>query len=230
MSKRNSEAGTVKLRRSRLNGEQTLRLLEHFVVGTPARTAAEIAGVNRNTATHFFHHLRELIASQLELPEPVDAECAVELEVDESCFSGVGSTNRVRSSGGKLMVVGLLQRGGKVRTVLLPDARRELLLPILKGMIAADSTVYAEKAHVHHALEVLGFHPRRIDRARRFAGGRVHIRGIENFWRQANRHLRKYNGIPHHHFHLYLKECEWRFNYGPPKQLLAILRDWVRRT
>ncbi len=229
MSKANSNAGMARLRRSRLNGGQTLRLLEHFVVGTPARAAAEIAGVNRNTATHFFHHLRELIASQVELPEAVDAKCEVELEVDESCFSGVGSTNRVRSPGGKLTVIGLLQRGGKVRTVLLPDARRELLSPILKGMIAADSTVYAEKAHVHHALEVLGLRPRRIDRARRFAGGRVHIRGIENFWRQANRHLRKYNGIPQHHFHLYLKECEWRFNYGPPKQLLAILQELVCR-
>jgi transposase len=24
--------------------------------------------------------------------------------------------------------------------------------------------------------------------------------------------LRKYNGIPKHHFPLFLKECEWRFN------------------
>ncbi|MCA3269498.1 MAG: IS1595 family transposase, partial [Holosporales bacterium] len=30
----------------------------------------------------------------------------------------------------------------------------------------------------------------------------------------------KYNGIPKHHFNFFLKECEWRFNYGSPKQLL----------
>ncbi|MBK2345311.1 transposase, partial [Francisella tularensis subsp. novicida] len=40
-----------------------------------------------------------------------------------------------------------------------------------------------------------------------------HINGIENFWNQAKRHLRKFNGIPREHFHLFLKECEWRFNH-----------------
>ena len=53
--------------------------------------------------------------------------------------------------------------------------------------------------------------------------------GIENFWSQAKRHLRKYNGIPRHHFHLFLKECEWRFNYGPPAKLFVTLKSWIRR-
>ena len=45
-----------------------------------------------------------------------------------------------------------------------------------------------------------------------FAENHNHINGIENFWNQAKRHLRKFNGIPKEHFELYLKECEWRFN------------------
>ncbi len=36
------------------------------------------------------------------------------------------------------------------------------------------------------------------------------INGIENFWNQAKRHIRRFNDIPVAHFHLYLKECEWR--------------------
>ena len=43
---------------------------------------------------------------------------------------------------------------------------------------------------------------------------------------QAKRTLRKYNGIPKKHFNLFLKECEFRFNYGTPKQLLEILKKW----
>jgi transposase len=33
--------------------------------------------------------------------------------------------------------------------------------------------------------------------------------------------LRKYNGIPKKLFFLFLKECEFRFNYGSPKNQLA---------
>jgi transposase len=64
----------------------------------------------------------------------------------------------------------------------------------------------------------------RLDRFKgeRSKGGK-HINGIENFWNQAKRHPRKYNGIPRQNFNLFLKECEWRFNYGPPSRLLETL-------
>ena len=38
--------------------------------------------------------------------------------------------------------------------------------------------------------------------------------------------LRKYNGIDRKSFPLFLKECEFRFNYGTPKQQLKTLRKW----
>ena len=56
-----------------------------------------------------------------------------------------------------------------------------------------------------------------------------HINGIENFWNQAKRHLRKFNGVPKAHFGLFLKECEWRFNNSDPSAQLAQLRQWVKR-
>ncbi|MEI5682428.1 IS1595 family transposase, partial [Mesorhizobium sp. CCNWLW179-1] len=37
------------------------------------------------------------------------------------------------------------------------------------------------------------------------------------------------NGIPRHNFHLFLKECEWRFNYGPPANLLKTLKTWIKQ-
>jgi len=37
--------------------------------------------------------------------------------------------------------------------------------------------------------------------------------------------LRKYNGIPTNTFPLFLKECEFRFNYGTPKQQLKTLKE-----
>lgn len=37
------------MRKSRLSKTVQRRIIEHFVAGTPARYAAEIVGVNRNT-------------------------------------------------------------------------------------------------------------------------------------------------------------------------------------
>jgi len=80
----------MKLRNSRLNSAQTRRLLEHFVAGTTARTAAELIGVNRNTATHFYHRLRKLIAARLERTGPLNA--GGEVEIDEVYFCSAGKT------------------------------------------------------------------------------------------------------------------------------------------
>ena len=55
-----------------------------------------------------------------------------------------------------------------------------------------------------------------------------HINSIENFWNQAKRHMRKFNGVPKEHFGLFLKECEWRFNNSDPSVQLLQLRQWVR--
>ncbi|AHI24990.1 hypothetical protein H845_1045 [Komagataeibacter xylinus E25] len=52
-------------RRCRLPVSLQKRLLEYFVAGTPARSAAELVGVNRNTATLHYRKLREIIAEQI---------------------------------------------------------------------------------------------------------------------------------------------------------------------
>ena len=44
-----------------------------------------------------------------------------------------------------------------------------------------------------------------------FAERQNHINGIENFWNQAKRHLRKFNGIPKEHFELYLTGVRMAF-------------------
>ena len=66
----------------------------------------------------------------------------------------------------------------------------------------------------------------RINHSKEFANNHNHINGIENFWSQSKRILRKYNGIDKKHFHLFIKECEFRFNYGIPSNQLRLLRKW----
>ena len=75
-------------------------------------------------------------------------------------------------------------------------------------------------------LDVSGFIHYRINHSKEFADRQNHINGMENFWNQAKRVLRKYNGIDRKSFPLFLKECEFRFNFGTPSQQLKILREW----
>jgi len=52
--------------------------------------------------------------------------------------------------------------------------------------------------------------------------------GMENFWSQAKRHLRRFNGIRKETFPLYLKACEWRFYGYSHKPLLTKRKSWVQ--
>lgn len=90
-------------------------------------------------------------------------------------------------------------------------------MPLISSKVAPDSIVYTDCYRSYNALDVSDFYHERIN----------HINGIENFWNQAKRVLRKYNGIPKDSFPLFLKECEFRFNYGTPKQQLTVLKKWA---
>lgn len=200
------------------------RLLEHFVAGTPARSAAELVGVNRKTATLFYQKIREMIAYELEDDTPF----AGEVELDESYFGGHRKGNRGRGAAGKIPVFGILKRGGKVYTKVIPDASSKTLIPIITHKILPDSIVYTDCWTAYNAIDVTQFHHHRINHSKLFADKKNHINGIENFWNQAKRWLRKYNGIPKKSFPLFLKECEFRFNYAPAKHMLATLKTWAK--
>ena len=214
----------MKLKHSKLTHFETNKLLEHFVAGTPARTACDLVGVNRNTARQFYHRLRQIIAYQIE----EEWQFSGEIEVDESYFGGVRKGKRGRGAAGKVPVFGILERGGKVYTKVIPNAKTKTLMPIIRDKVEPDSVVYTDCWRGYNALDVSEFKHYRINHSKLFADKKNHINGIENFWNQAKRHLRKYNGIPEKHFYLFLKECEWRFNYGPPKRLLETLKYWIK--
>ena len=73
-------------------------------------------------------------------------------------------------------------------------------------------------------FNVSKFHHERIYHYELFAVKQNHINGIENFWSQAKIILRKYNGIDRKNFPLFLKECEFRFNFEAPKEQLKTLQ------
>ena len=215
------------MRKSRLSQQKQAKLMEHFVAGTTARCAADLIGVNRNTAAYYFQRLREIIVCELEQSshEVFDGE----IEVDESYFGGARKGNRGRGAAGKVPVFGLLKRGGKVYTKIIMDASGHSLIPIIERKVIPDSIVYSDCWTGYNALDVSDFKHYRINHSKLFANGHNHINGIENFWNQAKRHLRKFNGVPTAHFGLFLKECEWRFNNPSPQAQLLQLKQWAKQ-
>ncbi|MDX1353724.1 MAG: IS1595 family transposase, partial [Thiomicrorhabdus sp.] len=195
-----------------------------FVAGVTARTAASLVSVNIKTAISYFQRLRVLIYEQSEHLELLEGE----IEADESYFGGSRKGKRGRGAAGKVPVFGLLKRNGKVFTVVIPDAKEATLIPIIRQRVKPDSIVYTDTWRSYNALDVSEFKHYRINHSKLFADKQNHINGIENFWNQAKRHLRRFNGIPKAHFHLFLKECEWRFNNSDPKSQLKQLAQWVK--
>jgi len=213
----------MSLKRCRLRDKEQKRLLEFFVLEVTARAAADLMGIQANTAALFYHKVREMITGNLEIEA---SEFGGEIELDESYFGGVRKGKRGRGAAGKVPVFGRLKRGGKVYTQVIDNTRSETLMPIIQRKIRPDSIVYTDSYRSYNALDVSGFKHYRINHSKLFANKGNHINGIENFWNQAKRILRKYNGIPTKHFHLFLKECEFRFNYGSHKQQFITLKKW----
>ena len=152
-----------------------------------------------------------------------------EVEADESYFGGQRKGKRGRGAAGKVAVFGLLKRNGKVYTVTVPNTQTATLLPIIREQVKPDSIVYTDCYHSYDVLDVSELSHFRINHSTHFAERQNHINGIENFWNQAKRHLRQFNGIPKEYFELYLKECEWRFNNSEIKVQIFILKQLVKK-
>ena len=91
------------MRKSKLSWYKQNRLIELFVAGSTARTAASLVGVNKTTASYYFHRLRRLIYENSQDPGLFEGE----IEVDESYFGGTRKGKRGRGAGSKVPVFGL---------------------------------------------------------------------------------------------------------------------------
>ena len=140
-------------RRCKITDNKQSRLLEMFVGGVTARTAADLVGVNRHTATLFYQKIRSMIAFELEDESPFCGK----IELDESYFGGHRKGKRGRGSGGKIPVFGILKRGGKVYTKVIPDASSATLMPIIEQKICPDSIVYTDCWTAYNAIDVAKF-------------------------------------------------------------------------
>ena len=103
-------------------------------------------------------------------------------------------------------------------------------MPIVKGQVLSDSTVYTDGWKSYDGLVLDGYKHHRIHHHQnQFARGKNHVNGIESFWSFTKLRLSKLRGIRANYFILHLKESEWRFNHRHDnvyKLLLANCRNF----
>ena len=207
--------------RCKLSNKTQLELIKYFILEVTARSAANMLRIHPNSAALFYRKLRMVISEHLY--EESKEMFKGQIEIDESYFGGTRKGKRGRGAAGKVAVFGMLKRKGKVYTVIVQDTCSSTLMNEITNKIRLQSIVYTDNYPSYNALDVSGFHHHRINHSEAFADKKNHINGIENFWNQAKRVLRKYNGIDKKSFPLFLKECEFRFNYGSPHDQLKTL-------
>ncbi len=211
---------------SKISEAKFRQLIRCFSLDLTATSTAELAGISVRSVNNIFLKIRRRIAESCELESPLQGS----VEVDESYFGPHRVRGkRGRGAYGKTIVFGLLKRGDKVYTEIVPDCSKTTLQAIIRGHVDPGTVIHSDGWRGYDGLVDIGFdkHFRVHHGENEFASGERHINGIESFWSYAKRRLAKFNGIAEHTFYLYLKETEFRFNYRRDNlylQLLKLLR------
>ena len=145
----------MKITHCKLKKSIQKKLLQFFVLEVTARSAADLSGIHPNSAVLFYRKIREVISHHLSLEADTVFDGSVEL--DESYFGGHRKGKRGRGAADKVAVFGILKRGGKVYTVVIENAKRETLFPVITKKIMPDSIVYTDCLSSYDVLDVSGF-------------------------------------------------------------------------
>ncbi len=82
---------------------------------------------------------------------------------------------------GKILVLGLLKRGGKVHMKVIADASEETLMPVIKSKVIPDSIVYSDCREDYNTPDISDFRHFRINHLAPLTDNGNHINGIKNF-------------------------------------------------
>ena len=113
-----------------------------------------------------------------------------EVEVDETYIGGKSRNmhksvraRRIKGSGGsgKAIVMGILERKGKVRTHVVETSRRKVLHAKVRENVEAGSEVFTDALQSYTGLGA-DYDHQVIDHAKAYVQGNVHTNGLENFW------------------------------------------------
>ena len=172
-------------------------------------------GVTQKTAWFMAHRLR------FTLKDGGFGLLSGEVEADETFIGGKARNmhiserkRRITGTGGKdkTAVMGILERGGKVRTIVIPNRKKSALQAEVRKHVEAGSALYTDALLSYEGLEGDYAHMV-VDHAVQYVDGRVHTNGLENFWCLTKRGISgTYISVEPFHLFRYLDEQSFRYN------------------
>ena len=171
--------------------------------------------VTQKTAWFMLHRIRLAMQDRY-----FGSKLSGEVEADET-FIGGKSRNmhtskrerRITGTGGKdkTAVMGLLERGGKVRTAIVPSRRKATLQAEVRKHVEAGAALYTDALPSYNGLSEYAHAV--VDHAVEYVNGRIHTNGLENFWSLLKRGIGgTYVSIEPFHLFRYLDEQSFRYN------------------
>ena len=183
--------------------------------GVSSYEIARSIGVTQKTGWFMGHRIR------MALHAGSFAKLVGEVEVDETFIGGKARNmhapqrkRRITGRGAtdKTAVLGVLERGGEVRAMVVPDRKKRTLQTEVRKHVAAGSALFSDELMSYHGLDALYAHEV-INHAVQYVDGNVHTNGMENFWALLKRSLGgTYVSVEPFHLFRYLDEQAYRFN------------------
>src|SRR5438445_7370862 len=171
-------------------------------------------GVTQKSAWFLGHRIR------LAMQNGTLAKLQGHVEVDETFIGGkarfMHKNKRAkvvkRGPSGKTIVVGVLERGGKVRTEVVENRERAAVQAIVRQNVEKGSDLYTDEWSAYFGLNAEYAH-QIINHAESYVDGQIHTNGLENFWSLLKRSLKgTYISVEPFHLFRYLDEQVFRFN------------------
>jgi transposase-like protein len=151
-----------------------------------------------------------------------DAKLSGEVEVDESFIGGKARNmhaakraQKITGTGGKdkVIVMGMMERGGKVRASVIDNRRRKAVQARVREHVEAGSAIFSDELKSYEGLES-DYQHAVINHAVEYVNGNVHTNGMENFWSLLKRGLHgTYISVEPFHLFRYIDEQAYRFNH-----------------
>jgi len=176
--------------------------------GISAKQIQRELGVTYKTAWRIFKQVR------LMLDEDVMSLLG-EVEVDETYIGGRRRGKRGRGAEGKSIVMGMVERNGKVSAQIVPDVKSHTLLPVVREKVLSKSIVYTDELPSYNTLNKLGYEHKRVHHASKvYVMGDAHTNTIEGFWSLVKRGI---DGVHHavsaKYLQDYINSYSFRWNH-----------------
>ena len=172
-------------------------------------------GITQKSAWFMDHRIRfalhsgsfeNLLSGEVEADEPFIGGKARNMHADKRSVKITGTGGK-----DKAMVLGILQRGGKVRTKVIDSRKKKTLQSEVRQHVEAGSALYTDALKSYEGLNE--FEHQVVDHAIEYVRGKVHTNGLENFWSLVKRGLNgTYVSVEPYHLFRYLDEQAYRYN------------------